>query len=79
MKLGIVLYKEYSSKRELRENRRSESYYTYKLLQILGAFEKLGKATVSFVLPVCLYVYQSVRPSAWNLIFEYFSKISREN
>jgi len=28
MKLGTVLYKEFSSKQGLRENRRSESYYT---------------------------------------------------
>ena len=53
-------------------------------LEILGAFVKFQKATVSF--------FMSVRPSArmeqlgyplyrfrWNLVFEYFSKIYREN
>jgi hypothetical protein len=55
----------------------------------LGTFAKLCKATVSFVMSVCL----SVRPSIclhgttwlslygfmWNLIFMYFSKICWEN
>jgi len=51
----------------------------------LGALAKLRKGTISFVTPVCL----SVRPHrttwlplygfSWNLVFEYFSKICREN
>jgi len=60
---------------------------------ILGAFTKLWKATISFVISVCLPVYLSVRSSVfphgttrlplvgflWYLIFKYFSKIYREN
>ena len=52
---------------------------------ILGGFEKLRKATVSFFMPVCLYVFQSARLDrstrlpldgfSLNFIFEYFSKI----
>ena len=55
------------------------------LSSFLGAFAKLRKATISFVMSVCL----SVRPHGttrlpldgflWNLIFEDFSKICREN
>ena len=50
---------------------------------LLGAFAKLRKATISFVMSVCL----SVCPHAtrlpldgfpWNLIFQYLSKISGE-
>jgi hypothetical protein len=37
-----------------------------KLYDILGLLEIVRKGTVRFVMPVCLYVYQSVRPSAWN-------------
>ena len=53
-------------------------------LQFLGAFAKLRKVTISFVVSVC----PSVHPHGttrlplgglwWNLIFEYFSKICRE-
>jgi hypothetical protein len=38
---------------------------------ILGAFRKLRETTITFVM--------SVRPSSWNLIFEHFSKVFREN
>jgi hypothetical protein len=54
-------------------------------LQLLGAFAKLRKSTVSFVIPVC----PSVRPRGTtrlpldgfpcNLMAEYFPKICREN
>jgi hypothetical protein len=57
-----------------------------------GAFEKLRKATISFVMSVCPFVRLSVCPSvslsAWKnsaptgrilMIFETFSKICREN
>ena len=54
-------------------------------LQLLGAFAKLRKSTVSFVIPVC----PSVRPRGTtrlpvdglpcNLMAEYFLKICREN
>jgi len=64
-----------------------------KLMQFLGAFEKLRKITISFVMSVhssaCLSVCPSFLPHGTtrlpmegfelNLIFEYFSKISREN
>jgi len=33
---------------------------------ILGAFVKLRKTTVSFIMPVSLSVCLSVRPPAWN-------------
>jgi hypothetical protein len=33
---------------------------------LLGAFEKLRKVTVSFVMPVCPSVHLSIRPSPWN-------------
>ena len=52
---------------------------------LLGAFAKLRRTTVSFVMSA----YRSVRPhgttrlplhgSSWNLIFEYFPKACREN
>jgi len=57
-------------------------YYTY----ILGSFPKLRKATISFVTSKCP---PARRPHAktrlplngfsLNLIFDYFSKICREN
>jgi hypothetical protein len=53
--------------------------------ELLGAFAKLRKATISFVLCVCL----SIRPHgtsrlpmggfSWNFTFEHFSKILRED
>ena len=53
--------------------------------ELIGAFAKLRKATISFVLCVCL----SVRPHgtsrlpmdgfSWKFTFEYFSKIPWEN
>jgi hypothetical protein len=63
------------------------------LKQFLGAFEKLRKITISFVmsvhLPACLSVCPSFLPHgttrlpldgfALNLIFDYFWKICREN
>ena len=63
------------------------------LLLILDAIAKLRKATVSFVMAVCLSVCLSACPSvrphgttrppldgfSLNLIFEYSSKICREN
>ena len=36
------------------------------LICVLGAFVKLQKATISFVMSVCFSVPPSVRPSAWN-------------
>ena len=33
---------------------------------LLGAFEKLRKATFSFVMSVCPSVHLSIRPSPWN-------------
>jgi hypothetical protein len=52
---------------------------------LLGAFAKLRKATVSFVMLVRLSVcpHETTRLPiygfSWYLIFEYFSKICREN
>ena len=44
-----------------------DNFYSF---NILGAFTKLRKATISFVMSACLFVclslYLSVRPSAWN-------------
>ena len=34
--------------------------------QTLDAFEKLRKATISFIASVCPSVHPLVRPSAWN-------------
>jgi len=55
----------------------------------LGAFAKLRKTTISFVMSVSLFVRPSVRPHAttrllqdglpWNLMRVYFSKICPEN
>ena len=60
----------------------------YLSLWILGAFVKLRKATISFVISVCLSVRLSLRPYgktqiprngfSCNSIFEYFSKFCRE-
>jgi len=67
------------------ETKNTEGEDKTKLLkgQILGAFSKLQKATVSFVKSV----RPSVRPTAWNnssstgriFIFESFSEICPEN
>jgi hypothetical protein len=55
---------------------------------LLGAFAKLRKATISFIVSVCLSVCPSVRMKQLGsnltdfheiLVFEYFSKIYREN
>jgi len=51
----------------------------------LGASLKLRKATISFVMSVCLSVcphgttHIPLHEFSWNLIFEDFSKIYREN
>jgi len=37
-----------------------------RIKSFLGAFAKLRKATISFVMSVCLSVRPSVRPPAWN-------------
>jgi hypothetical protein len=65
--------------------RSRRQYFSWHILQFLGTFVKLPKATVSFVMSV----YPSVRPHdttglpvdefSLNLIFEYLSKICREN
>jgi hypothetical protein len=51
--------------------------------QLLGAFSKLWKATVSFVMPVCPSAWNKSAPNwmdfSWKLKFEYFSKICQEN
>jgi len=51
--------------------------------KLLGAFTKLRKATISFVLSVCLSPLGIVRLPldrfSWNLVFENFSKICRGN
>ena len=63
---------------------------TFATFQILGAFAKLRNVTISFVTSVCLSVFPSVLPTAWNKsaptgrivwnsILEYFSKICSEN
>jgi hypothetical protein len=54
-----------------------------------GAFERLWKATIRFVISVCPSVCLTISPHetnrlplelfAWNLIFEYFSKNCRHN
>jgi len=50
---------------------------------LFGAFAKLRKATISFVLSVCPFVRTEQLVSNWTyfneLMSEYFSKISREN
>ena len=62
----------------------------YNFFWFLGAFAKLRKATsISFVMPAYLSIRPSVHPRgrnrlslvgfSRNLIFEYFSKICREN
>jgi hypothetical protein len=58
-------------------------------VKFLGIFEKLRKATINFVMSVCMPVCLSVSPPgttrlplkgfSWNLVFEYFYKICREN
>ena len=50
-----------------------KAYYVY---IILGLFAKLRKASISFVMSVCLSVSKDF---SLNFIFEYFSKICREN
>jgi uncharacterized membrane protein len=58
----------------------------------VGAFAKLRKANIRFVMSVCLFVRLSVclfvrikqlgsskDGFSWNLVFEYFYKICREN
>ena len=51
----------------------------------LGAFAKLGKATISYVISVCLSVrpYKTTRLAlvgfSWNLTFQYFSKLCGED
>jgi len=39
---------------------------TDKWVSFLGAFEKLRKTIINFVMPACLPVCLSVRPSKWN-------------
>jgi hypothetical protein len=72
-----------------------QRYISYGLYHVLlfGAAANVRKATISFVTYFCpslhLSVRTSVRPNGttqlpldgilWNLIFEYFSKICREN
>jgi hypothetical protein len=61
-----------------------ELHSNYKCVPFLGVFSELWKATINFLVSVCL----SVRPHgkarftldgfSWDLIFEYFSKICRE-
>ena len=48
----------------LRGSQNKQRLFTYEALTdwILGALEKLPKATISFVMTVC----SSDRPSAWN-------------
>jgi len=58
-------------------------------LHLLGAFGKLRKATIIFVMSVYLSVCFSVHPHgtarlpldeySWNLVFQYFSKIYQDN
>ena len=51
-------------------------------VQFLGAFEKLRKATISFMSvrpPACNNSAPTGRNLKWNLIFGYFSKICRQN
>jgi hypothetical protein len=48
----------------------------------LGAFAKLRKATISFVMCVCPSAWHISVPSgefSWNLVFEYFSKVFGED
>jgi len=47
----------------------------------LGASLKLRKATISFVMSVCPHgtTHIPLHEFSWNLIFEDFSKIYREN
>jgi hypothetical protein len=48
----------------------------------LGAFAKLRKATVSFVMSVCPSAWHISVPTggfSWNLVFQYFLKIFEEN
>jgi len=66
-----------SSKSQLPQERQSHRF--------LGAFAKLRKATISFVMTARLSVHPhgttglSLDGLSWDLIFEYFSKICREN
>jgi len=52
---------------------------------VLGVFAKLWKATFSFVMSVCLSVCPHgtnrllLEGFSWNMIFQYFSKMCREN
>ena len=69
--------------------RNTDWYHTIKRILFWGAFSKLRKATISFIMTVCLSVRPSVRPRgttrlppdgfSLNLIFEYFPKTYREN
>jgi len=64
-----------------------EEHYTRCFERILGVFATFQKGAISFVMPVRLSFRPSVRPSvrfspdgfSWSLVFEYFSKICREN
>jgi len=52
------------------------------LFYFLGAFAKLQKATITFVMSACLSARDNSAPLegfSWNFIFRYFSKICREN
>ena len=52
--------------------------------EFLGAYTKLQKVTIRFVMPACLSVWTEQLGSHWTdfheiSIFEYFSKICQEN
>ena len=58
-------------------------YFTGCKASILGAFEKLLKATVNFITCVCQYVRLHVitrflLEDFYGIVFQYFSKICRE-
>jgi hypothetical protein len=55
--------------------------FPYTTLTFLGAFAKLRKATISFVMSVCSYGIIGLPLDGFSLCFihEYFSKICREN
>ena len=55
----------------------------YNVWSILGAFTKLWKATVSFIMSVSACQYATTQLPldrfSWNVTFQYFSKIQKEN
>jgi hypothetical protein len=84
-----------SAKKIPEETLRWENYFAVGISQVitegelvnhsLGTFTKLRKATISYVMSVCLCVCLHgttrfpLNVFSWALILEYFSKICREN